>query len=339
MADERIAELIAQSNVALADSLAKALQGVRGQSAPNVQLSKFVGHPRKSGDPTLSEWLEEYEIYTRQRAIPEEEQAMTLLDHLGGSARDEVLCHPLSVRQDLASLTTLLRVRFGPPESIASLNAAFHSRCQLEGESLAEYSRVLMRIHDRMEQSAASLVESQALALLRDNALKEQFVRGVREQSIRQELRRIVLGSADGSFHDVRNEALCLFQEHEERSRSMRVRTTKVEPARFADGAVEACAWESNSGSHDPVVSQMMHTQQQMQTQMQQLMLLQRETSQQVQSMLNRSSSPPWRNRGSQPQSDPRTCFYCKQPGHFIRECPKKREADQRAQEHTSLGN
>ena len=95
-----------------------------------------------------------------ETSAPEEEQAMTLLDHLGGSARDEVLCHPLSVRQDLASLTTLLRVRFGPPESIASLNAAFHSRCQLEGESLAEYSRVLMRIHDRMEQSAASLVES-----------------------------------------------------------------------------------------------------------------------------------------------------------------------------------
>ena len=153
-----------------------------------------------------------------------------------------------------------------PPESIASLNAAFHSRYQLEGESLAEHSRVLMRIHDRMEQSAASLVESQALALLRDSALKEQFVRGVREQSIRQELRRIVLGSADGLFHDVRNEALCLFQEHDERSRSMRVQPAKVEPARFADGALEACAWETTSGTHDPVVSQMMHTQQQMQT-------------------------------------------------------------------------
>ena len=334
MADERIAELIAKSNEALADSLAKALQGVRSQSAPNVQLSKFVGHPRKSGDPTLSEWLEEYQIYIRQRAVPEEEQAVTLLDHLGGSARDEVLCHPLSVRQDVTSLTTLLRVRFGPPESIASLNAAFHSRYQLEGESLAEYSRVLMRIHDRMEKAAASLVESQALALLRDNALKEQFVRGVREQSIRQELRRIVLGSVDGSFHDVRNEALCLFQDYEERSRSMRVRAAKVEPA-----LVETCAWETNSGSQDPVVSQMMHTQQQMQTQMQQLMLLQRETAQQVQSMLNLAPSPPWRNRGSQPPSDSRTCFYCKHPGHFIRECPKKREADQRAQEHNSLGN
>ena len=44
-----------------------------------------------------------------------------------------------------------------------------------------------------------------------------------------------------------------------------------------ADGALDACAWKTNSGSHDPVVSQMMHTQQHMPTQIQQLMLLQRE--------------------------------------------------------------
>ena len=125
-------------------------------------------------------------------------------------------------------------------------------------------------------------------------------MRGVREQSIRRELRRIVLGSADGSFHDVRNEAPCLFQDYEEQRHSMRVRAAKMEPAQFTDGAlVEACAWETNSGSQDPVVSQMMHTQQQMQTQMQQLMLLQRETTEQVQSMLNLAPSPPWRNRGS----------------------------------------
>ena len=47
---------------------------------------------------------------------------------------------------------------------------------QSEGESLADYSRVLMRLHDGMEQAAATLAEGQALALLRDNALKEQLV-------------------------------------------------------------------------------------------------------------------------------------------------------------------
>ena len=42
MANERIAELIAQSHEALVDSLAKSLQGLRGQSAANVQLSKLM---------------------------------------------------------------------------------------------------------------------------------------------------------------------------------------------------------------------------------------------------------------------------------------------------------
>ena len=42
MAHERIAELNAQSHEALADSLAKSLQGLRGQSAANVQLSKLM---------------------------------------------------------------------------------------------------------------------------------------------------------------------------------------------------------------------------------------------------------------------------------------------------------
>ena len=61
-----------------------------------VKENIFIGHPRKSGYPTLSEWAEEYQIYIRQRAIPEEEQALTLLDQLAGSAREEGVCHTLS---------------------------------------------------------------------------------------------------------------------------------------------------------------------------------------------------------------------------------------------------
>ena len=70
---------------------------------------------------------------------------------------------------------------------------------QLESESLADYSRALMQLQNSMEQAAAS--ESAALVLLRDNALKEQFVQGVREKSVRQVLRRIAYHSVDKSFH------------------------------------------------------------------------------------------------------------------------------------------
>ena len=58
---------------------------------------------------------------------------------------------------------------------VPSLSTAFHARMHLDGETLADYSRVLMRLHSHMEKATATEAEGQALALLRDNALKEQF--------------------------------------------------------------------------------------------------------------------------------------------------------------------
>ena len=95
-------------------------------------------------------------------------------------------------------------------------------------ESLADYSRVLMRLHSRMEKTAVTREEGEALSLPRDNALKEQFVRGVREQFVGQELRRIALNSARKSFLDMRDEALCLLREHDDGRRPTRVRGAEM---------------------------------------------------------------------------------------------------------------
>ena len=59
-------------------------------------------------------------------------------------------------------------------------------------------------------------------------ALKEQFVQGVREQSVRQELRRIAYHSVDKSFRHMRDEALHLLLEHDERHHTMGVRGEEV---------------------------------------------------------------------------------------------------------------
>ena len=63
MADERIAEMIAQSNAVLAATLAGALQGLRVPPVPTMKLDKFMGYPRKVGDPTVAEWLQEFDVY------------------------------------------------------------------------------------------------------------------------------------------------------------------------------------------------------------------------------------------------------------------------------------
>ena len=282
-----MANLIAQSNIGLAETLAHALQGLRPAPVPTIKLGRFTGHPQRSGDPTLADWLDDFNVYARQMGVSENDRAVVMFDHLGGCAKEEVLCHPNAMRQSVESLTALLRSRFGPMETVPSLHAAFHARMQLEGESLADYSRVLVRLHDRMEKAAATLAEGQALALLRDNALNEQFAQGVRQQSVRQELRRLALASVGRPFFHMRDEALLLLREDEEHSRRMRVRTTCVDQAQSAPVSE---SWSlvpvSSASVSDSVLSQILQTEQQLQQQMLQLMSQQQQTAQQVQAMV-----------------------------------------------------
>ena len=56
---------------------------------------------------------------------------------------------------------------------------------------LSRFMRVLTQLRNQMERAAASDAEDAALVLIRDNAPKGLFLRGVREQSVCQELRRI----------------------------------------------------------------------------------------------------------------------------------------------------
>ena len=172
MSGDRIAEMIAQSNAALVATLAEALQGIRAPFAPSLKLCRFIGYPERDGDPTVAEWLHEFDMYAHQTGVKDADRAVVLLYHLGGRATEEVLCQPERVRQDCKAMVALLLRRFGPPETMHSLGTAFHARVQLVSERLADYSRVLMHLQNRMVQAAASEAESAALVLIRDNGLK-----------------------------------------------------------------------------------------------------------------------------------------------------------------------
>ena len=49
MTDEQIAALIAESNAALAATLAGVLHQFRAPLAPTIKLAKFMGHPVTAG--------------------------------------------------------------------------------------------------------------------------------------------------------------------------------------------------------------------------------------------------------------------------------------------------
>ena len=217
-----MSHLFMQANAALVETLVKALQGVRHAPTPTVSLPRFFGRPESPGDPTIDEWLYDFDVFVRQCGVPAGEPAVVLVDYLGGCAKEEVLCHPCEVRRDFGELVSLLRRVFGPREIVTSLYAEFYSRVQSVGETLAEFSRALIRLHQRIESAAPTVAERQALAVLGDGALKHQFVVGVRDEWVRRELRRLVLRSADRPFIVVRGEALCLMCDEEARVVQMR---------------------------------------------------------------------------------------------------------------------
>ena len=183
---------------------------------------RFFGRPVSPCDRTIDEWLADLDVFVRQCGVPERERTVVLVDYLGGSAKEEVLCHPDEVRRDFGALVSLLRRMFGPWETVTSLYADFYLRMLSVGETLAEFSRALIRLHQRIEGAAPTAAERQALAVLADGALKHQFVIGVRDEWVRHELRRLMLRLADKPFIVVRGEALCLMCEEEARVVEMR---------------------------------------------------------------------------------------------------------------------
>ena len=166
-----------EANAAFLASLVQALQGVRRAPAPTpTPLQCFLGHPESPGDPTVDEWLADFDVFVRQCGVPEGERAVVLVDYLGGCAKEEVLCHPEEVRRDFGALVSLLQRGFGPWETVTSLQAEFYARMQSVGETLAEYSRALIRLHQRIEGAAPTVTERQALAVLGDGTLKPSLL-------------------------------------------------------------------------------------------------------------------------------------------------------------------
>ena len=105
---------------------------------------------------------------------------------------------------------------------MASLYAEFYSRMLSVRNTVAEYSRALIRLHQRTEGAAPMVAQRQALAVIGDGALKHLFVVGDRDEWERHDLRRLMLRSSVRYFIVVREEAIRLVCEEEARVVHMR---------------------------------------------------------------------------------------------------------------------
>ena len=159
-----------------------------------------------------------------------------------------------------------------------------------------------------MVRAAASEVESAALLLLSDNSLKKiQW-----------------------------DEALHLFQENDERNRTMRVRGGEVDEEGYLDEQVPVL---HTRGMDMSSPSQMMQAHQQLQTQVMQLCSQQNEMAHQLRAVLDKFPQGHVARPISVPAIRPShrdiMCLFCKHKGHFIRDCPGKSELNA-IQSHTN---
>ena len=161
-----MSHLFMQANAALLDTLVNALQVMRHAPTPTVSLPRFLGRSESPHNPTIDEWLSDFDVFVRQCCVTEGERVVVLFDHIGGCAKEEVLCHPDEVSRDFGALVSLLRRVFGPCETMTSLYAEFYSQVRSVGETLVEFSRALIRLHQRIESAAHAVAERQALTVL-----------------------------------------------------------------------------------------------------------------------------------------------------------------------------
>ncbi|KAK7898384.1 hypothetical protein WMY93_019237 [Mugilogobius chulae] len=173
----------------------------------------------KTGLP-LEEWAEEIEACMRARHLSTREKAFFMFDHLEGEARSEIKFRPVQVKEDSVQILSVLRELYGCIAPYVTLQQAFFSRRQQEGETLQEFSLALMSLMEQVQQATPEGVPNAAV-LLRD-----QFIEHVLDGALRRELKRFAREHPTSTLLQVRTEALQWEREglpsaHRERSFSL----------------------------------------------------------------------------------------------------------------------
>lgn len=259
------------------------------------------------------EWVEEVQACMRARHLAVGDRALFIFDHLEGEAKEEIKYRSRAERADPDKILSILQELYGCTQSYMTLQQAFFSRQQQEGETLREFSLALMALMEQVKERAPDSMTN-ANILLRD-----QFVEHVLDSALRRELKQFVRQHPQASLLEARSVAIRWEQEGfpggmRERSFSLPSAygiqyRVHGHPHPAAQVHSRPAAQGSSQGSELTELKELLKQQQE------QLNRL----TQTVASLQNSSfSSRPQRN-------DPLICRRCQQPGHYARECDGER--------------
>lgn len=166
-------------------------------------VSKFDG----VGTVKLGEWKTQIKYMLSVQRLSEHQQVQFVMGFLDGDARREVLALEERDRDTTRKIFDLLAGLYGDITPIAALRAQFFNCRQEPRQSLRSFALHLRELFCRLKSRDETGLEEG------DILLRDQFVMGLRDGPIRQELRKQVRRTPILSFEAVKAEALAL--EHE----------------------------------------------------------------------------------------------------------------------------
>ncbi|KAI7799663.1 hypothetical protein IRJ41_008650 [Triplophysa rosa] len=250
---------------------------------------------------SIDEWVEEAQACMQARHMSVSDKAFFLFDHLEGEAREEIRYRPDGERNDPVKIVSVLREVYGCSQSYVSLQEAFFSRRQREGESLLEFSLALMGLLEQVKQKSPYAIPN-CQVLLRD-----QFVEHVCDSALRRELKQLIRCQPTLTLLEVRSEALRW--EREGMPGSSRGRSHSLP-------SVCGIQYGVQGGSRTDLVR---YPRESELGELREMLKVKQDQLNKLTQSFARLQGPRLRSRS--PRSSQVICRRCQKPGHFAREC------------------
>lgn len=158
----------------------------------------------------LGEWQAQMEMMLGFQPIDDAQKADLIMGFLDGEAKREILTLEKTCRNTPRKIFAVLSTLYGDSTHVSVLRAQFFNCRQEPNQSLRSFSLRLRELFLRLKRKDDAGLEHS------DILLRDQFIMGLREGPIKQELRRQVRKHRALSFDEVKLESLALEEEQDD---------------------------------------------------------------------------------------------------------------------------